>query len=195
MSDNSYYQIHAQSFFQGTVNVDMQHLYARFLPHIKQGGLILDAGCGSGRDTKVFLAQGFKVQAIDASAEMARLASIFTGIEVQQCSFQQINQVDVYDAIWCCASLLHVPFNQLVDVFKRLATALKEQGLCYVSFKYGERQRVKEGRHFTDLTEQSFQQLISQIPELAIDDLWVTQDARPDRAEQWLNALLTKRLS
>ena len=53
-----YYQRHAQDFFSSTVNVDMESLYLPFLRHLPQSGRILDAGCGSGRDSKAFLEKG-----------------------------------------------------------------------------------------------------------------------------------------
>ena len=56
MNDDTtaYYTENAQAFFADTVAVAMAPLYARFLPHIPPGGHILDAGCGSGRDTLAF---------------------------------------------------------------------------------------------------------------------------------------------
>lgn len=78
MSDNRtihYYNENAEIFFQDTARADMRHLYRRFLPLIPEGGRILDLGCGSGRDSRYFLEQGYQVTAIDGSAELCRLAS------------------------------------------------------------------------------------------------------------------------
>ncbi len=65
----SYYNQHAQEFFDSTVHVEMD-----ILPLVQKGGNILDAGCGSGRDSKAFKELGFQVHAIDASAVLAKLA-------------------------------------------------------------------------------------------------------------------------
>lgn len=67
-----YYDSHATHFVEGTLHVDMSSLRGRFLAHVPAGGLILDAGCGSGRDSKAFLDAGFRVRAFDASSELAR---------------------------------------------------------------------------------------------------------------------------
>ena len=77
-----YYDDNAQSFYDSTVDVDMVGFYCKFLPLVGAEGRILDLGCGSGRDTKYFVDLGYKVDAIDASKEMVRLASIKSGLEV-----------------------------------------------------------------------------------------------------------------
>lgn len=188
-----YYQHHADDFFNSTVNVDMGSLYTPFLERIPQGGLILDAGCGSGRDSKAFLQLDYQVEAFDATAEMAKLASQHTELSVKQMTFSDVDAVNRYDGIWCCASLLHVSAAELPDAMAKLARALKPGGTWYVSFKYGEGERVNEGRHFTDLNEQRLNALLVGLKGIMLIDRWITEDKRPDRSELWLNALLKKR--
>ena len=60
---------------------------------------MLDFGCGSGRDTKYFLEYGYRVDAIDGSAELCKAASKFTGIEVRQILFQELQEKEKYDGI------------------------------------------------------------------------------------------------
>lgn len=187
-----YYNDNAQSFVDGTVNVDMEALYSPFVKLLPDNALILDAGCGSGRDTKAFLLMGFDVAAIDASEEMVRHATAYTGINVKQQTFQDIDVSNSYDAIWACASLLHVPQEQLLIVFSRLEKALKAGGVWYFSFKYGNEERIKDGRTFTDMNEESIRTLLSQFPTLMEESVWLTLDARPDRDEKWLNVIVRK---
>lgn len=194
--NTQYYDTHAKAFFDSTINVDMQPLYQKFLPYVKAGGHILDAGCGSGRDSKAFVAQGFTVSAMDASEELAKQASKFLGFAVEHKTFQQINEQNCYDGIWCCASLLHVPLTELSDVFNRLSAALKSGGVMYVSFKFGEptlAPREHSGREFTDLNEQGLKALLANSTALQITNTWITGDRRAGREnEQWFNAILTK---
>lgn len=192
-NQNNYYQHHAQAFFDGTVNVDMSSLYECFTRYLPPGAKVLDAGCGSGRDAKAFQEMGHQVEAFDASSEMVALAIQHTGLSVQQKSFADVSAQQEYDGIWCCASLLHVPAQELPSVMPKLADALKPNGIWYVSFKYGDNERENDGRRFTDMNESSLERLLEAVPQITIETMWTTQDKRPQRDEVWLNALLRKR--
>lgn len=187
-----YYQNHAQDFFDGTVNVDMTPLYEAFTQHLAHGARVLDAGCGSGRDAKAFHEMGYVVDAFDASSAMVELAKQHTGLPVQLMTFSEIDGKAQYDGIWCCASLLHIPSSELSAVMQKLADALKPGGVWYVSFKYGNGERVQGERRFTDLDEEGVRVLLRAVPGMEIASLWVTQDNRPDRDETWLNGILRK---
>lgn len=184
-----YYQENAQAFFDSTINVDISDLYAPFIEKLTSGAKILDAGCGSGRDAKAFMSMGFDVEAIDASSELVKRARSI-GINVEQKSFTEVTKTSYYDAIWACASLLHIPHNELPDTMLSLSKSLKNGGVWYVSFKYGVGQREKDGRLFSDLNESTLEHLFSKIKGIEIDSMWVTTDKRPDRDESWINAIL-----
>lgn len=193
-----YYNQHAQEFAASTLTVDMQPLYDAFLPllanTIPEQTILLDAGCGSGRDALYFKKLGFDVHAMDASPELVNIASHHLNQPVALKTFAEINDVNTFDGIWCCASLLHVPDSELAQIFSVLATALKTQGVLYVSFKYGEGMRTHNGRTFTDLNEQGLTALVQPIANLNVHKTWITGDQRKGREnEQWLNAILIKR--
>ena len=187
-----YYDDNAQSFYDSTVDVDMVGFYCKFLPLVGAEGRILDLGCGSGRDTKYFVDLGYKVDAIDASKEMVRLASIKSGLKVKHMSFEQFIPNSQYDGIWACASLLHVEPTALKSMFVQISHWLNISGVLYASFKYGDGVRVKDGRTFTDMDEHQLKVLLS-AANLILKESWVTYDQRPERNEKWLNALVTKK--
>ena len=187
----AYYDLHAQSFEVDTVRLEMERLYLPFLHRLPAGGTVLDAGCGPGRDALAFQQRGFQVEAFDASGEMVRLAAARLGRPVTQSRFQDLVAIDRYDGIWACASLLHVPASELPDVFKRLEQALKPSGMLYLSFKYGQGERQRGDRLFTDLDEAGLGQLVAGTAGLRTEECWITGDLREGRAhERWLNAIL-----
>ena len=74
-----------------------------------------------------------------------------------------------------------------------MALAVKSEGIIYTSFKYGTFSGERNGRYFTDMTEDSFDELLRKIPELKTEELWITSDVRPGRGEEkWLNLILRK---
>jgi superfamily II DNA or RNA helicase/HKD family nuclease/SOS-response transcriptional repressor LexA/protein-L-isoaspartate O-methyltransferase len=187
-----YYNDNAESFFQSTVNVDMSPLHAKFLQHIGDGGVILDAGCGSGRDAKAFKDTGHRVEAFDASSELAHLASRLLEQDVSTRTFLDVNEVAAYDGIWACASLLHLPQADVPIALSKLWTALKPNGVLYVSFKLGEGERSHGERHFTDVTDDRLAQWMGEQEGLFQTEIWITSDRRPGRDEQWVNGLFRK---
>ena len=108
-----FYNHNASEFFRDTVGLDMTTLHRRFLQEIPDGGNLLDAGCGSGRDAKVFKDYGYRVIAFDASRELAVLASEYLGQPVAVRTFADIDEIALYDGIWACASLLHLPLCEI----------------------------------------------------------------------------------
>ncbi len=190
----TYYNQNARPFATSTVSVDFTATQARFTAHLPQGGTILDFGCGSGRDTKHFLAQGFQVTATDGSEELCKLASEYTGIPVKQMLFQELDEVEQYDGIWACSSILHLPLEELISVLGKMSTALKPHGIIYTSFKYGDFAGERNGRYFTDMTETTFAALMQNIASLETEEQWITSDVRPGRGEEkWLNVILRKK--
>ena len=189
----NYYNVNAKTFTQNTINVDFKSTQERFLKTLPCASSILDFGCGSGRDTKYFLSQGYNVTAIDGSEELCRLASEYTGIPIKHMLFQDLEEENVYDGIRACSSILHLPYQELKSVLNKMAQALKENGMVYTSFKYGTYEGERNGRYFTDMTEEKFETLLKEIEAFHIEEQWVTSDVRPDRGdEKWLNLILRK---
>lgn len=191
-STTCYYNQHAGQFIADTLHVDMESLYQRFLGHLPAGAHVLDAGCGAGRDALAFRQRGYRVSAFDASQALADHASQLLGQPVPVRRFDEVDEIERYDGIWACASLLHVPAAHMPGNFQALWQALKPGGVLYCSFKLGTGERDRNGRRFTDANEDQIRQWIQDLTGLAGLDCWLTEDRRPDRQEQWLNCLLRK---
>lgn len=187
-----YYNKNADSFVQGTVSVDFRETQDRFLRRL-EGRKILDYGCGSGRDTKYFLESGYDVKAIDGSQELCKSASAYTGIKVKHMLFQDLDELEYYDGIWACSSILHLPKNELRVVMKKMSKALVSGGIIYTSFKYGDFEGERNGRYFIDFTIDNFKEFIEEVENIEIEEYWITSDVRPGREdEKWLNLIIRK---
>lgn len=189
-----WYDKNGASFEQQTMELDMGEFYRPFLSLIRPGGKIIDAGCGPGRDTLAFIRKGFNVVAFDGSEEMAKIASKNTGINVQCCRFDEFDGSKLgADGIWACASLLHVPHNDLAHTVKRLADSLSSfGGVVFLSFKYGKGEKHENGRWFFFHDEQSISNVAKEI-KLPVVKMWKTMDIRKNGTE-WLNVLLSRSL-
>ena len=187
-----YYQNNAQAFFDDTVNADISEQYDRFLKYIPNGGKILDFGCGSGRDAKAFLQKGYCVNAIDGSSELCRLASDYCGIPVKCMDFYDLSDKEKYDGIWACASLLHIPKNEMPIILSKMEKALTHNGIIYASFKLGDFEGNRNGRFFSDVNPVIFEEMISDVIGLVKIDEWFTEDVRPEKKTTWYNVILRK---
>ena len=177
-----YYDQHAKAYVDSTRDVEFSQTQERFLQYLEPGAWILDFGCGSGRDTKYFRNRG------------VRIASEYTGINVRRMLFQDLDEVECYDGIWACSSILHLPCAELEVVLGKMARALRRRGIVYTSFKYGTEEGERSGRYFTNMTEEKMAGLLERISVYDVEEMWVTFDVRPGRGdERWLNMILRKR--
>ncbi len=192
MNNIEYYNRNAKKYFEETINADMSHWRDKFILLLPAGGRVLDAGCGSGRDSKAFIQQGFSVVAFDASSELCKLASEYISQEVWQMRFEEMSFCEEFDGVWACASLLHVPMENMKDVLGRINSSLQEGGLFYASFKNGEGSIHKGDRLFTNLTEEMAREIFEDVG-FEVIECGESSDVRHGREEEkWVNVIARK---
>lgn len=187
----SYYKEHAKEFIENTINCDMSDQYRFFEKYLKKNGVILDIGFGSGRDSLYFKSKGYEVYAIDPEEEFVNHGKELGLEHVYQLKAEEIDYVNRFDGIWACASLLHVSSENLKQVLYKCAIALKDGGIMYASFKYGDFEGERNGRYYLDLNEISFNRYLMGNG-LKLIEVLTTVDVRPERNEKWLNVLVRK---
>tara|TARA_B110000240_G_scaffold161429_1_gene180557 strand:+ start:480 stop:1061 length:582 start_codon:yes stop_codon:yes gene_type:complete len=188
-----YYNNNSESFIKDTRNIDMKKNYEVFLANIPDQGLILDAGCGSGRDSLIFQKLGYRVDAFDGSSSMVSEAKKLTGLNIELSTFEDFEFNRFYNGIWACASLLHVRRANLVSILTRLSEGLISGGVLYSSFKYGNNERLNGERYFNDINEHVLKAYVDTVPDISVMQTWVTGNRRTnDNDEKWLNSLLLK---
>jgi len=196
----NYYDENAVEFAMQTASIDMHDLYELFLNQLPQTDTqcILDVGCGSGRDANYFAKQGYDVTAIDASAELIQLAQrhhMSSKIDWHHLDFSGIEKQpweNKFTGIWACASLLHVPFLELPYIIELLLETLTDEGVMYLSFKYGEGERVDSERFFCDMNELRWVTVVAEISQVIEYDTWLSADKRADCKDEWFNVVIKR---
>lgn len=183
-------------YAEETLSADMRDAYSRFLRHIPAGGMVMDLGCGSGRDSLFFINKGFRVTPIDGSYKMCDEAEKLIGYRPRQLTFDQLDYEGCFDGVWACASLLHVSGRELPDVLRRIAAALKPEGVLYASWKYGDSERTDPASHrfFCDMNEGRLTDMLNGVADLDLVEMWRSDDAlAAGRAQVWMNVVAKMR--
>ena len=92
---------------------------------------------------------------------MCKLASNYINQEVECMKFEKLNDINVYDGIWACSSILHVEKDHLLDILIKMINALKVNGVIYTSFKIGTGYEIKEGKYYNYLTKNEMIELLN----------------------------------
>nr|WP_246723705.1 class I SAM-dependent methyltransferase [Rhizobium sp. ARZ01] len=109
-----------------------------FLDRCRPVGKVLELGTGGGVDAAAIIERGFDLDATDGSSELAVIASRRIGQPVRTMLFNELNAVAIYDGVYACASLTHVPRSELAGVIEKIHRALTENGVVWASFKAGD---------------------------------------------------------
>ena len=195
MNTLDYYNKNSEEYFNSTLNVDMTNTYKEFLKLVPEGGKILDLGCGSGRDSMNFMKLGYEVTAVDGAKELAKKASVLLEKEVIVSIFEELKLKEKFHGIWACASLLHIKREDLKIVLNNLYNNLEDNGVFYMSFKYGEKEYVDDkNRYFNCFTDESIIGFINENTKFNILDLYITEDKLGRVNEiKWLNLICNKK--
>ena len=195
MNTLDYYNKNSEEYFNSTLNVDMTNTYKAFLKLVPKGGKILDLGCGSGRDSMNFIKLGYDVTSVDGAKKLAKKASVLLGKEVIVSTFEELELKEKFHGIWACASLLHIKREDLKTVLNNLYNNLDDNGVFYMSFKYGEKEYVDDkNRYFNCFTDESIISFINENTKYNILGLYITEDKLGRVNEvKWVNLICNKK--
>lgn len=184
-----FYDSDPRGYSERTFHADISSLRERFLRHMPDKSRILDLGCGSGRDTVAFREAGYAVVPVDGSSGMCHVAEENTGSPVRNLKFDDLDYTEEFDGVWACSSLLHVASSDLPKVISLIRRSLKDGGMLYMSFKRGDFEGERDGRHYTDMDEGSIMDLAASSG-MSVVDMWTSRE--PGRDIDWINAILGK---
>lgn len=193
----NYYDLNAQKYAESTVNVEVSEQIKNFCSQLSPNSKILDIGCGSGRDSLYFINNGFKVCPIDASNELAKIASELIQQEVTVCKIEEFKKENEFDAIWAMASLLHlkkidlpIALNNCVQSFKK-----DQQGLLFASFKVGNGESYDEnGRFFSYYQPEELKSILESTEYFDKIEYQINKD-KMGRGNDWISFCATKKMN
>lgn len=187
-----FYNASAEKYFTQTINVSMEASLQRFAETLEPGGLVVDAGCGSGRDSRWFLDNGFSCYSYDAAEDLAARAQRYLGAPLQvHCHrHDALALSEPADGIWASASLLFLNDDDLATALQTFHRNLKPGGVLFTSFKHGSGWRQDGERRFRDLRPEDAG-LLEQLSGLKLLRVHSDEDAQ-GRGNQWNGFLLRK---
>jgi mutator protein MutT len=192
-STQTFYAREAVTYAAEAELIEAKHLYPAFTENLPTDAHILDLGCGSGRDSAYFIQQGYQLTALDMSRELAAIAEKKIAQPVIVKSFTEVDAVDAYDGIWANSSLLHATGGQIRETLRRLISALKRDGIIFMSFKHGENESIDaRGRFFSNYTKSTLTALLQEPTGISVTRVWEHTGKLRGQDQRWVNALVTK---
>lgn len=146
------YEVSAEKYAENVLHLHPKE-GVRFKEMVPASAQILDLGCGSGRDAKIFSEMGLKVVGVDFSPKMIELASQtakeaqFYVMDLESLQFPKAS----FEGVWANCSLLHIPKAKMLKVLQNIQTLLKNEGVLYLSLKQGEGEKVEKDLRYGGL--------------------------------------------
>ncbi|WP_287328941.1 class I SAM-dependent methyltransferase [Mesorhizobium sp.] len=150
-STRAYYEANAADYAARTLTLSVTEALGAFLATLPQGAMIVDLGCGAGRDLEVIARQGRPVVGLDLAESLARIARRHSGAPVVVADMRQMPFPDeTFDGAWAAASLLHLARAEIPGSLTEIRRILKVGGRLFTSVKSGaNEQQDSDGRWFT----------------------------------------------
>ncbi|KAF0164151.1 MAG: hypothetical protein FD157_2516 [Rhodocyclaceae bacterium] len=146
-----HYHSRAEAFWEGTRHHDVEQNIEALLRHIQTAPpcIILDFGCGPGRDLSAFVRRGHRVIGLEGAPALVRMARANGDCEVWQQDFLLLDLPEAcFDGVFANASLFHVPRQELPRVLRQLHATLKPDGVLFSSNPRGDNQESINGERY-----------------------------------------------
>lgn len=188
--------IHTYDQFSGSIadrfwESSIERAWKEFSQLMPPGGMILDLGCGPGRDVAKFSQQGFRVVGADLSIGLLGEALRRTGGKFVQSDMRAIPFGKAqFDGVWMCASLLHIPRAQAPNVLAQTLRVMGLGSIIFIGVKQGDGEgwEEREGpRFFTFYQEDKFVEMV-RASGFSIETSWIEEASK----HTWINLITRK---
>lgn len=176
---------------------DIEGILEAFTRNLK-GRLVLDVGCGHGRDAEYFTEQGLDVVGLDLSSELIRIArrkareACLILADMRRPPFRD----RCFDGAWVCASFHHLVKDDAPEAVKEFTRVLGDNAVAHFSVKRGSftgfetRNRYRGGpRYYSFYTGEELMKLITEAG-LKVKHSNITAEEKLDG--HWINLLLER---
>lgn len=188
-----HYNLDSIKVLDNRMQGNMEEAYQSFLKRVPKNGIILDVGCGSGRDSLYFKEKGHMVISTETSEELCQKAGEYIGQAVLFCRVDDIHFKLPLDGIWACGSLINLDHETLIRVLKHLHCYLKDSGMIYASFMYGDYEGERNDNFYLDLQEARAEEVFTEAG-FNVEKMWISEHPNEEDVDiKWLNILANKK--
>lgn len=147
-----FYDKNVQEYLKNTIGLQDADWLRKFCELLPNRGIVLDAGCGFGRDCEYFVDRGFDIYGIDLSKNMIDYAKKFA----PEAKYSVMDMMDLkfennyFDGIWCSATLLHLSKKDVPLALAEFRRVLKQNGILFLDIKEGTGEKVIKDQRYHD---------------------------------------------
>lgn len=182
------HEFYAERFAQ----FDLSSHITRFVASLAPGdGLVLDAGCGAGRDLAELHRRGLSAIGLDRSRGLLEHCDRSLGIPLIQADIRRLPIASgSIRGVWLCAVLVHLEPADAVVALAEACRVLAARGTVFVATAAGRGERWRTdvvGRrrwfHYYDLTE-----VLGMLRNAGLRPLWANTELG-QAGGTWINAI------
>lgn len=123
------------------MGIDFHSLREEFLAGLATSrGPVLDAGAGPGRDSAAFAETEHPTFAVDLSRQFVTRVAATTAAHAVRADLRRLPfAAQTFEGVWMCASLVHLPENEIQRALAEARRVLRRDGVLFCSMAYGDR--------------------------------------------------------
>ena len=186
-----YYDHQAQVFSECNWNIHLDRALGAFAQRLVPGALVLDLGCGPGRDTVLLRERGLNVIGMDLSMGMLREARQRVGDGFACADMRRIPLPDAcLVGVWLNAALLHLVRAEVPRTLRGIRRVMRAGGTLFVTVKQGDGEAWETApyhpRFFTYFQTRELVQLLAEAG-FTVTDVQTLEG----NGTTWIHALAT----